>query len=137
MWAVDKVSYFVIGSPSLLIKSNISFILLNPWFLEGRLCLWFLKCESANQHIARKRHFYSWILWIHKMYWRRLPCHFFWIYFSTSFCSCSVSWFLIGWQCWNIKCWVKFSLIGLVNVVQLWPHGHCSPLLQCLYSIEI
>ena len=23
-------------------------------------------------------------------------------------CSCSVWWFLIGWQCWNIKCQVKF-----------------------------
>ena len=34
----------------------------------------------------------------------------FWIYFSISSCSCSVSWFLIGWQCWNIKCRVKFSL---------------------------
>ena len=44
------------------------------------------------------------------MDWRRLPCPFFWIYFSISSCSCSVSWFLIGWQCWNIKCQVKFSL---------------------------
>ena len=25
-------------------------------------------------------------------------------------CSCSVSWFLIGWHCWNIKCRVKFWL---------------------------
>ena len=44
------------------------------------------------------------------MDWRRLPWHFFWIYFSISSCSCSVSWFLIGRQCWNIKCWVKFSV---------------------------
>ena len=40
--------------------------------------------------------------------WRLLPWHFFWIYFSISSCSCSVSWFLICWQCWNIKCRVKF-----------------------------
>ena len=36
------------------------------------------------------------------------PDPFFWIYFSISCCSCSVSLFLIGWQCWNIKCNIKF-----------------------------
>ena len=62
-------------------------------------------------------------IWRHKLDWRQLPWHFFWIYFSISSCSCSVWWFLIGWQCWNIKCRDKFffkSWIGLVNVVQLW-----------------
>ena len=43
-------------------------------------------------------------------------------------CSCSVSWFLIGWQCWNIKCRVKFSLKTLDwfgkcrAVVTTWGH---------------
>ena len=58
----------------------------------------------------QRRHFNAWrdYIWRQKMDWKRLPCHFFWIYFSISSCSCSVSWFLIGWQCWNIKCRVKF-----------------------------
>ena len=65
---------------------------------------------------------YSWrdYIWRHKMDWRRLVRHFFWIYFSI---SCSFNDFLLV----DKKCRAKFCIlddisrrIGLVNVVQLW-----------------
>ena len=41
---------------------------------------------------------------------------------------CHVSWFLIGWQCWNIKCRIKFSFkmldwFGKCSALVLWTHG--------------
>ena len=46
--------------------------------------------------------------------------------FSISLCSCSVSWFLIGWQCWNIKCRIKFWFKQLD-----WFGKFCAP---CTYD---
>ena len=59
-------------------------------------------------------------IWRHKMDWRRLLRHFFWIYFSI---SCLFNDFSLV----DKKCRAKFCIlddisrrIGLVNVVQLW-----------------
>ena len=50
--------------------------------------------------------------------WIEDDCHdtFSEFIFPFPSCRCSVSWFLIGWQCWNIKCRVKFFIktAGLV-----------------------
>ena len=70
------------------------------------------------------------------------PLTLFLIFFSISShpCSCSVWWFLIGWQCWNMKCQDKFFLNQLdwfgkccavvidSLVYNIWPNMPGSPI---------
>ena len=50
---------------------------------------------------------------IHKLGWRQLPWHFFWIHFSFSVLQLlcvMIAHMLIGWQWWNIECRDKFFM---------------------------
>ena len=88
--------------------------------LHEQLCIMRFCIEGFGIRKIRLRHAWRDYIWRHKMDWRRLFCHFFWIYFSI---SCLFNDFSLV----DKKCRAKLCIlddisrrIGLVNVVQLW-----------------
>ena len=84
--------------------------------------------------------FYTWILWIHKMDWRCLPCHFFWIYFSGSFlqlfCVMISHWLTVLKHKMLRLILYKSRWMGLVNIVHLWLSAYTPSHLSC-YNCRI